>query len=102
MGGVRRAFLAAGLASGLSIACEDPLPPPTAPVDAGPADTGPEPKDAEVLEPSTLERGQLYPEVEEAASSGGTTLRGRLGAHGVQTSSAGRYRLRGGFRPLTR
>ena len=47
------------------------------------------------------ERVQLHPAVEHVSDDRGHLL-GRLGAHGVQTASTADYRLRGGFRPLTR
>lgn len=44
---------------------------------------------------------QLHPAIEESSGSG-RILRGRVGAHTVQTATSAKYRLRGGFRPLSR
>lgn len=89
----------------LLTACADPTPlVPTNPdggsEDAGkPAsDLGGATPDAGAVQAST---GQLHPFVEEA-SGGNRILRGRLGAHTVQTATSTNRRLQGGFRPLSR
>lgn len=99
---MRRVLLLVCLA-GLMAGCEEALGPPDAAAptsDAGAIDAG-KPEEDLGVDNRLSAQGQLRPAVEEAAGAR-HVLRGRLGAHGVSTSSNARHRLRGGFVPLQR